>query len=164
MWKARGADPEQCIGRLADIRAIRELKARYFRCMDLRDWAAMYDVFTADAVMDMREDIRNLVRSGIPVDPAGGLIVGRDTIVSTMRGPLEGTVTVHHGHMPEISFAGNNVAHGIWAMEDRVQLAEGAPFRRLHGYGHYHETYVRGIGSRWRIAHLRLSRLLVDFD
>ena len=150
--------------RLLDIRAIRDLKARYFRCMDIREWDAMYDVFTADAVMDMREDIRSLAKSGIPVDPEGGLIIGRDVIVPAMAAALEGTVTVHHGHMPEISFAGNDVAHGIWAMEDRVQLPPGAPFGRLHGYGHYHETYVRGEGGRWRIRHLRLSRLLVDFD
>ena len=100
----------------------------------------------------------------MPVDSGGGLIVGRDAIVPGMEGPLEGTVTVHHGHMPEIMFSGDDEAHGIWAMEDHVRLPEGAPFRRLHGYGHYYETYVREDDGRWRIRHLRLSRLLVNLD
>ena len=35
-----------------DIEAIKQLKARYFRTMDTKDWAAMRQVFTDDVVMD----------------------------------------------------------------------------------------------------------------
>ena len=35
-----------------DIEAIRRLKARYFRTMDTKDWAAMRQVFTDDVVID----------------------------------------------------------------------------------------------------------------
>jgi hypothetical protein len=31
----------------------------------------------------------------------------------------------------------------------------------MHGYGHYHETYVR-LADGWRIKSIRLSRLRVD--
>jgi len=150
--------------RLADVVSIRDLKARYFRYMDTRDWDGMRDVFTADAVMDMRADIATQAKFGLPVDPDAGLIVGRDTIVSSMREPLEGVVTVHHGHMPEIDLVSDDKATGIWAMEDLIILPEGGPARRLHGYGHYHEDYVREEDGRWRIARLRLSRLFVEFD
>ena len=54
-------------------------------------------------------------------------------------------------------------ATGTWAMEDRIWWPEGSPVRFLHGYGHYHETYVvteRG----WRIATMRLTRLRVDVE
>jgi hypothetical protein len=32
----------------------------------------------------------------------------------------------------------------------------------LTGYGHYHERYVRH-GEDWRIASLKLTRLIVEF-
>jgi hypothetical protein len=35
------------------------------------------------------------------------------------------------------------------------------PFRRFRGFGHYHETY-RKVSGEWRIATLRLTRLLVQ--
>lgn len=46
-------------------------------------------------------------------------------------------------------------------MADIIRAPEGAPFREMRGYGHYHETYRR-IDGEWRIATLRLTRLAVD--
>ena len=150
--------------RIEDTKAIREVKARYFRYMDTREWSGMPDVFTDDAVMDMSEEQATFDRMGLTTGGAMLVIRGRDTIVANMERSLVGTRTMHHGHMPEIEFVSRDEAKGIWPMEDIVELPEGAPVRRLHGYGHYHETYVRGSDGRWRIAHLRLSRLLVEFD
>lgn len=36
------------------IEQIKQLKARYFRSMDTKDWATLEGVFALDAVMDMR--------------------------------------------------------------------------------------------------------------
>ena len=152
------------VQRLEALQAIRELKARYFRYMDTRDWAAMHEVFTNDAVMDMRDEAATLAKSGMPVEPDGGLITGREAIVASMEEALLGTKTMHHGHMPEIELVGDSEASGIWAMEDIVVLPDGAPFHQLHGYGHYHETYARGEDRRWRIKHLRFSRLFVELS
>lgn len=158
------ADGRALAKRLDDLQAIRELKARYFRCMDTRDWEAMHDVFAHDAVMDMRDEVASLIKAGMPIEPEGGLIEGRDMIVASMAAPLTGTKTVHHGHMPEIELVSDDEARGIWAMEDIVVMPEGAPAKRLHGYGHYHETYVREEDGRWRIKALRLSRLLLEIE
>ena len=38
-----------------DLWAITQLKARYFRTMDSKDWAGMRQVFTDDVVMDTSE-------------------------------------------------------------------------------------------------------------
>jgi len=38
-----------------DFEAIRQLKARYFRTMDTKDWAGMRQVFTDDVVIDTSE-------------------------------------------------------------------------------------------------------------
>ena len=71
---AEAGEAMEVASRLAAKEAIRELKARYFRCMDMRDWAGMRDVFVGDAVMDMREEMERLVEAGLPVDPDGGLL------------------------------------------------------------------------------------------
>jgi hypothetical protein len=89
---------------------------------------------------------------------------GRDAVVRSVSGVLEGVRTVHHGHMPEIEITGRDTAHGTWAMFDYVEFPSDPTGARsgLRGYGHYTEDYVREDGE-WRIASLRLSRLRVDW-
>jgi uncharacterized protein (TIGR02246 family) len=134
---------------LLDIEAIKQLKARYFRAIDTKDWNAFAEVFTPDAVMELPE--------------ADGEERGRDAIVAAVSAILEGARTVHHGHMPEIEITGPDSATGVWAMADYVEwprLETGARVGII-GYGHYRERYLRADGG-WRIAHLRLERLRVD--
>ena len=47
------------IDKLWAIEQIKQLKARYFRSMDTKDWAALEAVFAPDAVMDMRSEMRD---------------------------------------------------------------------------------------------------------
>ena len=49
---------------------------------------------------------------------------GRDAIVRGVQKALEGTRTVHHGHMPEIEITGPTTARGIWAMYDYVSWGD----------------------------------------
>jgi hypothetical protein len=74
---------------------------------------------------------------------------------------LRDVVTVHHGHMPEIEITSPTTATGIWAMEDHLRFPPGARLRELHGYGHYHETYVK-LEGEWRIQSTKLVRLRLD--
>ncbi len=135
-----------------DIFAIQMLKARYFRCIDTKDWAAFAAVFTEDVEIAVREDTGT-----------DEVLVGRDRFARTVGLALDGATTVHPGHMPEIEVAGDGTATGTWAMEDYVEWAPGEDGARqgFRGYGHYHETY-RHDGDRWRIATLRLTRLRRD--
>ena len=127
-----------------DVEAIKQLKARYFRTLDTKDWAAMRQVFTDDVVIDTSE--------------AGGDVVrGADEFVSYLQAVLGESVTVHQGHMPEIELTSGSTATGIWALHDIVIW----PGSRLEGFGHYHETYEK-TADGWRIASLRLTRLHVD--
>jgi SnoaL-like domain len=142
------------VERLVAIEDIRALKARYFRCMDTKDWDGFGAVFAADAVMDMTSE----VPAGADVDP---VIRGRAAIVEFVRGAIDAVTTVHHGHMPEIDVVSPTRATGIWAMEDKLRWPPGAPIATMHGYGHYHESYVKTDGH-WYIASIRLSRLRVD--
>jgi uncharacterized protein (TIGR02246 family) len=131
--------------RMDDIEAIRRLKARYFRTMDTKDWTGMRQVFADDVVVD--------------TTAAGGEIVtGADEFMAFLQRMLDGTVTVHQGHMPEIDMTSETAATGIWALNDIVIWPNGT---RLDGYGHYHETYEKRAGE-WRIKSSTLTRLHVD--
>ena len=145
-------DPLQ---RLEAVEQIRRLKARYFRCLDCKDWDGFAAVFAPGAVMDMAE-----AAGGDPLPDATSR--GPQEIADYVRRSVEGMVTVHHGHMPEIEVTSATRAEGIWAMEDLLRWPgpDGAT-GGLHGFGHYHETYEK-IGDRWLIASIRLSRLRVD--
>jgi len=128
-----------------DVEAIKQLKARYFRTMDTKDWAGMRQVFTDDVVMDTTES-------------GGGVVSGADDFVSFLEQTLRGAVTIHHGHMPEITVTSPTSARGIWALQDVIIWPDGT---RLHGYGHYHETYAK-LDGEWRIASSTLTRLHMD--
>ena len=47
------------IERLQAIEDIKQLKARYFRCMDTKDWDGFAAVFTPDATMDVSGEMRD---------------------------------------------------------------------------------------------------------
>jgi len=134
---------------LADIEAIKQLKARYFRLMDTRQWTEWGRVFTADCTLRVEHE------PGV----IGTDVTGREAIVRGVQKALEGTRTVHHGHMPEIEILGPTTARGTWAMFDYVCWGSE---RDLKGYGHYHETYRRSPSGLWQIASLLLTRLRVD--
>lgn len=126
---------------LLAIEAIKSLKARYFRCMDCKDWAGLGNCFTEDLHADFR-------------DGPGMLVEGRDDYIAQIQEILKDATTVHHGHMPEIDICGEDWAKGIWAMDDIVEMRG----MSLRGWGHYHEEYRR-VGGQWKIARIRLTRL-----
>ena len=146
-----GPSPRDPALHLLEIEAIKQLKARYFRHMDSKDWDAFADVFTADAELDVSDDVGS----------AAGIVRGRESIVDGIRRAIGTARTVHHGHMPEITLTGEDRAEGIWAMFDYVEFAGDGAAVGLRGYGHYFETYRRTDGV-WRIATLKLVRLRRD--
>ena len=143
------------IERLTAIEEIKQLKARYFRCMDTKDWPGLQAVFSDTAEFDMRGEAADKSKA------ADRLIIGAANIMPFIRNAVLELVTVHHGHMPEIEITSPATAKGIWAMEDVLRWPEGAAVKTLHGYGHYHETY-RKTDEGWRIQSSKLTRLRVD--
>jgi hypothetical protein len=140
--------------KLMAIEEIKALKARYFRCMDNKDWKGLEDVFTPDVTTDFRDSTGQ--------HNEAMLMQGAAPYVAMLSPILQPLVTVHHGHTPEINVISPIEAKGIWAMEDKLWAPEGTmPWKFLHGYGHYHETYDKNSG-RWLIKSIRLSRLRVD--
>lgn len=128
-----------------DLEAIKQLKARYCRSLDTKDWDAMRQIFADDVVIDT-------------TDSGGGTVTGADQFMTFLRTALADVVSVHHCHTPEITLTSPSTATGIWAMEDRLRWSDG---RELIGFGHYHETYGKA-GGVWRIKTSTLTRLRMD--
>jgi len=143
------------VERLEAIEEIKQLKARYFRCMDMKDWDGFAAVFAPDARMDVSGELSDDVADGI------GVTTGDREITAFVRESIEDVTTVHHGHTPEIDVTSPTTAAGVWAMEDHLWWPEGSPIATMHGYGHYHETYEKQEG-RWLITSTTLTRLRTD--
>ncbi|BBY79410.1 nuclear transport factor 2 family protein [Mycolicibacterium pulveris] len=130
---------------LVEIEAIKQLKARYCRLLDTKDWAAWRSLFADDFLSD--------------TSPAGGKkIQGADEFVAFTRKSLRNQATVHQVHAPEIELTSPTTARGVWALEDVVRFGPGV---NLRGYGHYHETYEKRDGQ-WRFTSSTLTRLRED--
>lgn len=141
------------IDKLLAIEELKQLKARYFRCIDTKDWAGFASLFAADAVFDISDDLPDCV------------LQGPEKIAELAAASLHDAVTIHHGHCPEISLTSENSATAIWAMEDLLRWPpeSSSPIKSLQGFGHYIETYER-TGGRWYIKTLKLRRLRVDTE
>ena len=137
---------------LWEIEQIKQLKARYFRLLDTKQWAAWRDLFTDDfhQYRDSPTTPGEKELAHTSADAWVADIIQRHTL----------STTTHHGHMPEIELTGPDTATGIWAMFDWVDNA--SRNRAIQGYGHYFEEYRKGADGRWRISSMWLSRLRVD--
>jgi ketosteroid isomerase-like protein len=137
---------------LAAYEAIRQVKARYCRLLDTKDWDGFIALFTEDAVMDVEEDTGN---------PP---IRGHAAILDQVRFAVTDARSAHQVHSSEIDLRGEE-AQVVTAMQDRVIWAEGkCPIpgaQSITGFGHYVERYVRQDGV-WKIASLKLTRLIVE--
>ncbi len=132
---------------LLAIESIKQLKARYCRYLDAKDWTAWRTIFTDDFVSDTAQ--------------AGGkVIVGADDFLAFIRKTLgcRARVTAHQVHAPEIELTSPTTARGVWALQDIVRLGPGVT---LVGYGHYHETYEM-VAGQWLIKSSKLTRLRED--
>lgn len=141
--------------------AVRQLKGRYFRFLDTKDWGGFATVFCREAKFDLL--------ASATVDPNDGsrnaaetahfMLDGREAIVTAIRDAVADSHTVHHGSCHEVWVDSPDEARGIIAMVDKITNSHTGEYI-LEAYGHYHETYRREDGE-WRIWRSRLSRLHV---
>lgn len=150
------------VSRLVVIEDIKQLKARYFRLMDTKDWGALRAVFADDATFDARASlsIDGQGEAGRAAESNEWVYHGGDGIVQFIQTAVGTQRTVHHGHCHEIEVLSATEARGVIAMEDQIWDETGTTLT-LHGMGHYHETY-RKVDGAWRIVTSRISRLHVD--
>jgi hypothetical protein len=138
--------------RLIAIDQIKQVKAKYFWGLDHKDWDLWRrDVWAPDGRLEVPEV--NEVHEPL------------EKVIQWVSSRVADQVSIHHGHQPIIEFTTDRQAKVIWAMEDRLYRSKEHPLEDgstyLHGFGHYHETYVH-LAVGWRIRSSRLTRLRVE--
>jgi hypothetical protein len=134
--------------RLADIEAIKQLKARHVYVVDHQDWEAW---------------AKEVLAEDVELVSDGGTLNGRDNVVSSVSRSLTGAKTIHRVYNCEMTITGPNTATAAWPMSDIVQMMHnGAPLL-IRGWGYYHEKYVR-TPQGWRIKRSQLVRQRVDTE
>lgn len=131
--------------RLEDIEAIRQLKYRYCRAIDMADMALLKTLFAEDA----------------SVCYVGGSYrfeaQGRDTILEALSHAFHAeAVAMHHVNHPEIELVSDTEATGIWYLKDwflnlKLMLI-------TDGTALYRDRYVKRDGQ-WLIQHASYSRI-----
>lgn len=137
------------VERLLEIEAIRQLKYRYFRFLDLKRWDDLRELFVEEATSSY----------------ASGRYAfeGRDAILDFLRQALDRPtmITAHHGHHPEIELMGDDRARGTWAFEDVViDTQHGITIR---GAAFYEDEYVKRDGA-WRFRHTGYVRTFEEME
>lgn len=132
---------------LVALEEIRQLKYRYFRTLDLKDWDAFGDCLAEDVV----------ARYGTQAMDKPVHYNTRADVVDFMRENLgSGIITVHIANHPEITVDGDT-ATGSWGFEDTVIVPD---FKvKIRGAGYYHDTYRRDADGKWRISGTEYQRI-----
>ncbi|MDP6980378.1 MAG: nuclear transport factor 2 family protein [Myxococcota bacterium] len=141
--------------KLVEIEAIKQLKARYQRAVDTKDWDLMRSVLAPEATSVYSDGKFSFE--------------GRDKIVEFLSNPHglgnPAIQSMHHAHTPEIELTSEATATGVWYLEDFVITAlptDAAPNGTvLHGTGIYHDEYVK-IDGAWLIASTGYERIFED--
>jgi hypothetical protein len=134
-----------------EIEAIKQVKARYFRYLDTKQWDRWRTVFT--------DDLR--------LEGTTRPYAGPDEFVDGVRSWLGPAVTIHQGHIPEVILTSPTTARAITPMFDWVEFHDraddnrGGEHRGFVGFGHYEEEY-RKEPDGWKISMLRLTRLHLE--
>lgn len=134
---------------LIQIEAIKRLKHRYVRLLDLKEWDELQTLFVPDATASYADGTY--------------AFEGRDAIVSFLREALTSpnVLTSHKVHQPEIDLTGPDSATGVWGLEDVViHLEHNVTIR---GAAFYRDEYVKVDGS-WRIKHTGYERVYEEIQ
>src|SRR5690348_10319973 len=112
---------------LHELEAIKRLKYRYLRCLDLKLWDDLADCFAADA--------------RVAYGDGKFSFDGRDQIMQFLRDVLSSTtrITRHRCTQPEIDLTGPTTARAVWALDDVVIDTVGQT--TLRGAAFYEDEY-----------------------
>jgi hypothetical protein len=133
---------EDRIQQLFDIEEIKQLKARYCLAVAREDWATFESLFA--------EELEFLTPDGEVHAPRSEFMKFHKANLQEPKlwGFLRCT-------SPIIDITGLDTATGVWQMEDvHIWPGEG-PRVGHHGYGHYHEDYVR-LAEGWRFRRIEV--------
>ena len=121
---------------LNELEAIKRLKYKYLRCLDLKLWSELAQCFTEDATSAY----------------SGGKYSfdGRDAIMDFLEKAMGAPsfLSSHTVHHPEIDLTSDSTATGTWALHDIV-IETNADIV-IQGAAFYHDEYVK-VDGEWKI-------------
>lgn len=125
----------------ADRWAIQDLKHRYTRAVDLRDWDALAATLAPEMTARYRPDLAT---------------EGADALVAELKGRLnEHRITVHHLAHPSIDVDGDT-ASATWTMSDRTICTDVG--LAVEGLSVSHDRYRRDPDRGWLITSIAYQR------
>ena len=134
---------------LVEIEAIKQVKYRYFRFLDLKQWDDIATLFVPEATCAYSAGAYSYE--------------GRDAIVEFFRKSMgrETFLSSHKAHHPEITLTGPDTATGIWALEDWVVDLQWE--LDIRGAAFYEDTYVKRDGD-WLILRTTYKRVMEELS
>jgi len=134
---------------LQEMEAIKQLKYKYVRCLDLKRWQELRECFTDDATsaysggkytFDSPEAIiKFLVDAHDPPEFFG----------------------YRHCHHPEITFTSPTTATGLWALEyEDFDLKDGLIHR---GAAYYQDEYLK-LNGQWKIKFTGYDPIFISIE
>src|SRR5262245_7702027 len=132
--------------RLEDIEALKQLKHRYCRFLDTKKWKELGELFAPDATV---------CYSSGKYEFKGVDAIMR--FLSESLGEERGSVTIHHGHHPEIELLSDTSARGTWALYNYMFNVTQNRGIRIGAY--YDDAYVKLAGA-WKFQHIGTRYLL----
>ncbi|BBX84505.1 nuclear transport factor 2 family protein [Mycolicibacterium aubagnense] len=125
----------------AETAAVELLKATYFNDVDTKNWQALSQLFTPDAVVDTTGSF-------------GPYFPNRDSFIAFTSLTLSAINTRHQGYDPQVNLTSDTTASVVWTMQDRLSLAG---LVTIHGYGNYTDNYAQ-VNGQWLITYSKLTR------
>jgi len=125
---------------LENIEALKQLKYRYWRHLDLKQWDELARCFAPDATV--------CYSSGKYEFKGVAAIMG---FLSESLGHERGSITIHHGHHPEIELLDETRARGTWALYNYMFNLKQNRGIRIGAY--YDDAYVKLDGA-WKFQHI----------
>lgn len=124
---------------LKDINDIKDLKSRYFRALDTKNWDALEATLSPD----------------VSTSYSNGKLVfhGPKEVTDYFKEVMPATeITLHQGHNPEITIESETVAWGKWYLQDILIFTEGNPYAgtQIQGSAIYTDKYVK-VDGQWLI-------------
>ena len=149
--------------KLLAIEEIRQLRPKYFRVIDAKQFDELEEIFTPDAVFDSREAVADPIKGQYPGFPVSPVSVGREAVVQgIIAGMPEALQSCHMGHTGEIEILSDTTAKGVIPFSDRLIIPG---VLATAGYGYYFDEYEK-IDGKWRIksAVLKHKRGIFEDD
>ena len=137
---------EARVSRLEDIEAIRQLRHKYFRCLDGKLWDEMTECFADDvSATYFNGEFR---------------FNGKDETINFFKmGLTDALVGMHHGHHPEIEITGENTARGTWGLYNYLVDRTNNRGQRIAGM--YQDEYVK-VGGQWKIKSIACNQIFQE--